>query len=158
MELPEIKTLPPMPILPPMVINNPHTVPMVQVGTKSSVLEFESPNEFIQYIQENPSKFIAANTRVLNNTYSNPGYVIRQNKERTQLTLVPEVESNRYKKPPKQDIATTDMIVPLNEQVDELTTLLNETRQEVLKTQKVLKTMITTLNQHSSILEKFSSA
>jgi len=51
----------------------------------------------------------------------------------------------------------TDMIVRLIEQVDELTTLLNETRQEVLKTQKVLKTMITTLNQHSSILERFSS-
>jgi len=50
------------------------------------------------------------------------------------------------------------MIVPLNEQVDELTRLLNEISQEVLKTQKVLKTMITTLNQHSSILEKFSSA
>ncbi len=154
MELPEIKT---MPTLPPMVLNNPHTIPLVQVGTKSSVIEFESPSEFTQYMQENPSKFIAANTRVLNNTYRIPGYVIRQNKERTQLTLVPEVEANRYKKPPKQDIATTDMIVPLNEQVDELTALLNETRQEVLKTQKVLKTMITTLNQHSSILEKFSS-
>jgi len=109
-------------------------------------------------MQENPAKFIAANTRLLNNPYRIPGYVIRQNKERTQLTLVPEVEANRYKKPSKQDIATTDMIVPLNEQVDELTALLNETRQEVLKTQKVLKTMITTLNQHSSILEKFSSA
>jgi len=43
MELPEIKT---MPTLPPMVINNPHTVPLVQVGTKSSVIEFESPSEF----------------------------------------------------------------------------------------------------------------
>jgi len=155
MELPEIKT---MPTLPPMVLNNPHTIPLVQVGTKSSVLEFESPTEFTQYMQDNPTKFIAANTRVLNNTYRIPGYVIRQNKERTQLTLVPEVEANRYKKPPKQDIATTDMIVPLNEQVEELTTLLNETRQEVLKTQKVLKTMITTLNQHSSILERFSSS
>jgi len=154
MELPEIKALPPMPTLPPMVMNS-HTVPMVQVGTKSSVLEFESPNEFTQYMQENPSKFIAANTRVLNNTYRIPGYVIRQNNERTQLTLVPEIEANRYKKPPKQDIATTDMIMPLNEQVEELTRLLNETRQEVFKTQKVLKTMITTLNQHSSILEKF---
>jgi len=51
MELPEIKALPPMPTLPPMVINNPHTVPMVQVGTKSSVLEFESPTEFTQYMQ-----------------------------------------------------------------------------------------------------------
>jgi len=68
MELPEIKTLPPMPSFPPMIINNPHTVPMVQVGTKSSVLEFVSPDEFTQYMQENPSKFIAANTRVLNNT------------------------------------------------------------------------------------------
>jgi len=155
MELPEIKA---MPTLPPMVLNNPHTIPLVQVGTKSSVIEFESPSEFTQYMQDNPTKFIATHTRVLNNTYRIPGYVIRQNKERTQLTLVPEFEANRYKKPPKQDIATTDMIVPLNEQVDELTTLLNETRQEVLKTQKVLKTMITTLNQHSSILERFSSA
>jgi len=158
MELPEIKAMTPMPTIPPMVLNNPHTIPLVQVGTKSSVLEFESPSEFTQYMQDNPTKFIAANTRVLNNTYRIPGYVIRQNKERTQLTLVPEVEANRYKKPPKQDIATTDMIVPLNEQVEELATLLSETRQEVLKTQKVLKTMITTLNQHSSILEKFSSA
>jgi len=154
MELPEIKTMPP---LPPMIINNPHTIPLVQVGTKSSVIEFESPDEFTKYMQENPTKFIAANTRVLNNTYRIPGYVIRQNKERTQLTLVPEVEANRYKKPPKQDIATTDMIMPMNEQIDELATLLNETRQEVLKTQKALKTMITTLNQHSSILERFSS-
>jgi len=95
---------------------------------------------------------------VLNNTYRIPGYVIRQNKERTQFTLVPEVEANRYKKPPKQDIATTDMIVTLNEQVEELTSLLDETRQEVLKTQKSLKTMITMVNQHSSILEKFASA
>jgi len=87
MELPEIKALPPMPILPPMVINNPHTVPLVQVGTKSSVIEFESPNEFTQYMQDNPTRFIASSTRVLNNTYMIPGFVIRQNKERTQLTL-----------------------------------------------------------------------
>jgi len=169
MELPEIETMSPMHTdstgrvgqsltLPPMILNNPHTIPLVQVGTKSSVVEFESPSEFTQYMQENPTKFIAANTRVLNNTYRIPGYVIRQNKERTQLTLVPEVEANRYKKPAKQDIATTDMIVPLNEQVEELATLLNETRQEVLKTQQALKKVITMVNDHSSILKRFSSA
>ena len=91
MELPEIiKMLPPIP-KPPIDIPEytnvtpaatTTTMPEVQVGTRSSVLEFQSPDEFIQYMKENPSKFIAANTRVLNNTYKIPWLVIRQNRER----------------------------------------------------------------------------
>ena len=93
MELPEIiKMLPPIPKPPidipeytdpsPSVTPTATSMPEVQVGTRSSVLEFQSPDEFIQYMKENPSKFIAANTRVLNNTYKIPWLVIRQNRER----------------------------------------------------------------------------
>ena len=161
MELPEImKMLPPMtkpPIDIPEYTNvtpavaTTTTMPEVQVGTRSSVLEFQSPDEFIQFMKENPSKFTAVNTRILNNTYKIPGYVIRQNRERTQLTLVSEFEANRYKKP-KQDDQANQAIQELNQRLDELNDLLAETRTEVVKMKNMMKPLINTLNTHSKIL------
>ena len=158
MELPELikmPALPPMskpPIDIPVYKEEPTvpatTMPAVQVGTKSSVLEFQSPDEFIQFMKENPSKFTAANTRILNNTYKIPGFVIRQNREKTHLTLVSEFEANRYKKPKQDDQA----IQELNQRLDELNDLLAETRTEVVKMKNMMKPLITTLNTHSKIL------
>jgi len=157
MELPELIKMPALPPMSKPPIDIPvyaeptvpaTTMPAVQVGTKSSVLEFQSPDEFIQFMKENPSKFTAANTRILNNTYKIPGFVIRQNREKTHLTLVSEFEANRYKKPKQDDQA----IQELNQRLDELNDLLAETRTEVVKMKNMMKPLITTLNTHSKIL------